>query len=485
VTTRAPQLGSRLPQWPLLVGIALLTALGAVLSVVMPTAAIALVVLVALVVVLGNSTPGRLLAPFTAIAVIAAVMGPSLALPQAPSVFLFRILIVVLGIAVMGHLLMGGRIVYSRAIGIPAALLGALLVWSVISITWADDRGAAVRWTLFLIMMVGIVLAMPLVFTTRRRVIRLMIALGWLFVLVTGVAFLQVIGIHVPVSHSTSQVTTGVSSVAISVFGDQNNFATYLTLALPYMVCLAVVYSDLRRRVIGIAGTLGALGAMLFTGSRANLLAAALVFAALLLFLATDLRTRRALIGVIVIVAVAVAFVVPSLLGFGVVRLPKSTATKFNFNILQQEVASGSGSGAVRTNLLNDGLDFIGQTGGFGLGAGNAESHVKQLPNPPPVPNLHDWWLEVAVDLGVVGLALYVAFYLNIFTRQLRAARRSTDPLVRYLSLAGAISLVGLVVSSLDPSSMISFAPMWVVFGLGLVALVAADHAAAQGGILE
>src|ERR1019366_7013357 len=114
-----------------------------------------------------------------------------------------------------------------------------------------------------------------------------------------------------------------------------------------------------------------------------------------------------------------------------------------------------------------------------------AESRVERLPNPPPVPNLHDWWLEVAVDLGVVGLALYVLFYVHLLTRQLRSARHTTDPLVRYLSLAGGISLIGLVVGSLDPSSMITFAPMWVIFGLGLIALAAADRARAQGGMFH
>ncbi len=482
MTSASPAISPRFPRWPLLVGIGAITALGATLSVVKPTAAVALVVLVALGVVIGNSSPARLVTPFVAITVVAAIMGPSLALPQAPSVFLFRILIVTLGLATLMHLLLGGRIVYSRALGIPLALLGSMMVWSVMSIAWAGDRGAAIRWTAFLLMEVGVSIAMPLVFTTRRRVVQLLITLGCVFVVVTGIAFLQVVGIHVPVSHGTT-TTPLVAHAAVSVFGNQNNFATYLTLALPYMLCLAVVFSDIRRRVIGVVGTLAVLSALLFTGSRANLVAAALVFGALLVFLATDPRTRRTLVGAVVIIALAVAFVVPSILGSGLIRLPQQTVTKFDFGILKQEVATGSGSGAVRASLLDDGLDFIGQSGGLGLGAGNAESRVERLPNPPPVPNLHDWWLEVAVDLGVVGLALYVLFYLHLLTRQLRCARQTLDPLVRYLSLAGAISLVGLVVGSLDPSSMITFAPMWVIFGLGLIALVAADRARAQGGM--
>src|SRR5207248_8919262 len=107
---------------------------------------------------------------------------------------------------------------------------------------------------------------------------------------------------------------------------------------------------------------------------------------------------------------------------------------------------------------------------------GNAETRVKSLPEFPGVGNLHDWWLEVLVDGGLVGFALYVAFYLVLFRGQLRA-RGSPDPLVRYLGLAGALALVGFVAGSLGPSTVIGFAPMWVTFGLCMLAMVLARRA--------
>ena len=92
--------------------------------------------------------------------------------------------------------------------------------------------------------------------------------------------------------------------------------------------------------------------------------------------------------------------------------------------------------------------------------------------------NLHDWWLEVLVDGGVVGFALYLLFYLTLLRRQTRAARRTTDPLVRYMCLAGTLSLVGWVIGSIGPSTAIHFAPMWIVFGLGMGSLVLATREA-------
>lgn len=476
----------RLPRWPLLTLVIVLAALGAGLAILSPKAAIALVVLVALVAVIvqiSDQPVARLAVPFVAVMVVAAILGPNLAIPQAAGAFLFRIMIVTLGVATLGYMAIGGKVRYPRALGVPAALLGAMILWAVMSLAWSQNLSAAIRWTSFLIMMVGMTVAMPIAFTTRRRVIRLLIVLGCTFAAVTVFAFFEItLGVRLPTSRLAGQ--TGDVFAATSVFGNQNNFATYLTLTLPYLVALGLVFRERRLRAISIVATVLNLTALLLTGSKDNLLATGLVFLTLLIFFATDPRQRRKLVAVLVLLAVALAVVVPSLNGTGIVPLPKQAVNKFSFKLLEKEIETGQGSGAARASLLGDGIDFVGQTGGIGVGAGNAETHVSELPNFPGVANLHDWWLEVAVDLGLIGLALYVTFYALLFIRQLRAARRSADPLVRYLSLAGTASLVGFVMGSLGPSTMIAFSPMWVTFGLMLTTLCIADRARRHGGLL-
>src|SRR5690606_18215616 len=161
-------------------------------------------------------------------------------------------------------------------------------------------------------------------------------------------------------------------------------------------------------------------------------------------------------------------------LGGGLVQLDERTVTKFDFGILLTQLESEQGSGGVRASLLDEGLGLVAETDGLGVGAGNAETRVRGIANFPGVANLHNWWLEVLVNGGVVGFALYLAFYLTLLGRQPRAARRATDPLVRYMATAGALALVGWIIGSLGPSTAIHFAPMWIVFGLGMGALVLA-----------
>ena len=248
---------------------------------------------------------------------------------------------------------------------------------------------------------------------------------------------------------------------------------------------LPVVFRDVRLRMVGFIGGGVALLFILATGSKSGLIAAGLVILGLLVLIGTDRRARGRLVVAAGVAALAVLLVVPALLGVGPVKLDQRTITKLDFGILGQQLETQEGSGGVRSSLLNDGLGLVAETDGLGVGAGNAETHVRSLANFPGVANLHNWWLEVLVNGGIVGFALYLLFYLTLLRRQMGAARRSRDPFVRYLALSGALALIGWILGSIGPSTAIHFAPMWIVFGLSMGALVLwqreRDAAAAEG----
>jgi teichuronic acid biosynthesis protein TuaE len=131
----------------------------------------------------------------------------------------------------------------------------------------------------------------------------------------------------------------------------------------------------------------------------------------------------------------------------------------------------------VREAVVTDGFALVRDSAGLGVGAGNAEPRLRSegsLAGFSGVENLHNWWLEVLVNLGLVGLALYIALYLTLFRGQMSAWRTATDPFVQWLGLSGALALVGFVIGSLGPSSVIAFAPMWITFGLAMLTLALA-----------
>lgn len=442
--------------------------------------------LVILLAALLRDVPVRRLAPWLVVlTALAAIGGPNLAAPPAPWLFLFRVLIVVLGLGLVGYLLMDGRLALPAGLPRPAGLLGVWLVWTALSIGWAEDPVAGLRWTLFLAMMSGLAIAVALLCRDRRRA---RILLWWLlaaFAVACLVAVAEVLtGLHLPTFRAGRENRGGLIGVG-SLFGNQNNFAVFLSLSLPWFAVLPVVYRDVRLRFLGMAGAATCLILVLLTGSKSGLAASGLVLVGLLVLVGTDRGSRGRLAVAGSIAALAVALVVPALLGFGPIGLDQRTVTKLDFGVLAQQVEYDTGSGAVRGTLLSDGLAIVADTDGLGVGAGNAEVRVRSLDAFPGVANLHNWWLEVLVNGGVVGLALYLAFYLVLLRGQTRAARRTRDPFTRYMALAGALALIGWVIGSVGPSTAIHYAPMWITFGLAMGAIVRArqEDAAAAGEV--
>ncbi|MGD9696728.1 MAG: O-antigen ligase family protein [Thermoleophilia bacterium] len=468
------------PAWrlgPRLIATLVGAALAGALAVLQPLVGLA-VALIALVWALLREIPVERMAPVAVVATaFAAVAGPNLAAPPAPWLFLFRILIVALGLGVLGYLLMGRSITIPAPMAGPAGLLGVWFCWSALSIGWAQDPLYALRWTSFFAMMAGMAIAIGLLCRDRRRARTL---LWWLLAIgaIAGIVAVGEVltGRHLPTFRADALDRGGLIGVG-SLFGNQNNFAAFLSLGLPYVAVLPVVYRDVRIRALGIGAGLAALAFILLSGSKSGLLAAAVVLLGLLLVVGLD-RRNRGRIGVAAVMAVlAVVVVVPSLGGGGLVPLDERTTDKFSLTLLRDQIEGQYGSGGVRAALLGDGLGLVAETNGLGVGAGNAEVRVGALADSPTVSNLHNWWLEVLVDGGVVALAIYLVFFLILVRRQLREARRADDPFVRYMCLAGGLSLCGWVIGSVGPSTSIHFAPMWIVFGLGMGSLVLAREA--------
>lgn len=404
------------------------------------------------------------------LAAAAALLGPNLAPPGVPWLFAFRILMVGLILGLLAWLLMGRALPLPRAISAPAAVLGLLVALAAMSLAWAADPLAAARWTAFLVMMGGLALAIPVICRRDDGLRMLVIALGLVFAASCAVAVAELaLGVRLPTRDTIGDA--GRRFGAASFFGNPNNFATYLSLSVPFFLVAPVIWKDARRRLLAYAGTGTALLLLLFTGSKSNLLAVGLVLVAFVVIVARDRRARARLLGAAVVAVIAVVVVVPSVQGSGVVPLPQQAVAKFDFALLQQQIESGTGSGGTRNSLSNQGLGLLTDSRGLGVGAGNAEVRIREQDTQIRVTNLHNWWLEVLVDLGVVGLALFVGLWLMLVRGGLRAWSRGAGRATRWLGLASALALIGFVVGALGPSSAIHFGPMWITLGAAMAAM--------------
>lgn len=131
-------------------------------------------------------------------------------------------------------------------------------------------------------------------------------------------------------------------------------------------------------------------------------------------------------------------------------------------------LVSGTSSASIRINLLRNGLYFLAQTRGIGVGAGNIESWMLRYPihNTFEVLNIHNWWMEILVGYGAVIFILYLVFYARLLIGMTKSAVHSQDPLIRHLSLGMVLILAGFIFASVSSSSNINSEWLWVFWSI-------------------
>jgi O-antigen ligase len=285
------------------------------------------------------------------------------------------------------------------------------------------------------------------------------------------------LGIRLPTSRLLTTVTSQTYAVT-SVFHNQNDLATYIALAWPFMLCAFFFTRRLRWLLLDLAFMAIGAAAFVRTGSRSSLVAAGISsLAAVVLFwhLGPRLSTRSGKIVVgLVVLAVAVTG------GWLLFNDSQSDMLRqFRLESLIGQAQANKGSGAIRTSLTDRGLQIAGASYLLGAGPGQAEGIISSGTDALGIANLHNWWLETYADGGLVGFALHLVFFLLLLFALWPVARHDPDAFTRYLASATWLALLGFTIGAVGPSSSVSFAPMWILYGLAL-AVVSRSRLAAR-----
>lgn len=88
------------------------------------------------------------------------------------------------------------------------------------------------------------------------------------------------------------------------------------------------------------------------------------------------------------------------------------------YGLIEFNINSG-GSDSIRLNLIKNGLYFLKNTAFIGVGSGNVEHWMSKYPKyfVGKTTNLHNWWIEVLVDYGIIIFVLYISYLVKIFNR--------------------------------------------------------------------
>jgi teichuronic acid biosynthesis protein TuaE len=383
------------------------------------------------------------------------------------SLFPFRILLPLLWILfLLGILINEGKLSISHIRVKHYLLFLALwLVYSVLSLAWAADKVEAIRYNIFLFMGISVIFFVVF-YLSNPKDLKRFYAL-WLILLV------GLIGIGLW-NHLTGQQLS-VSGLAdapepirynpTAVFYNQNDYATYLALSIPFVLAFVRYNRGLVKRLPAIAILILALYLLIVTFSRANYLAIIIGGFFWFLFL---LRTGSK-IKVLVLAGLIVLLILFTVPGWAE-NVVDTVSVQLSSLTSPATADSGLGSIDIRLNLLRNSSVFLVDSYGFGVGAGNAEYHMAnfQVYDTEGILNPHNWWAEIAVNWGVFVLIGYTVFYLGILLKLYAIYGRLRGKSEKMICEALLVGLVVFFFASMSSSSIMAFAPQWLFFAFAL-----------------
>ncbi|MDQ0415870.1 O-antigen ligase [Croceifilum oryzae] len=443
-----------------------------------------------------------------------ALLGPSFGIPVTSSFTLtfFRLAFLVLLAGFIFRFVNTKRLEasYMYPIRWYIAFLCFWIVYAVLTLTWVIDMGRGIRYVVFLTNMIALALSFPYFIRNESYYQKITkVLFGVYTAIILFAVFESVTLIHLPTSRAVDgNVSDGVSASVTSVFTNQNDLATCITLALPFIVAAMIMLPLSRKMKAAVYGVFILSGYVLFaTGSRVNeLIVLPLIAVALLIlfwksldrsrFRLKSIRTNGffLLLAVVLIQVMLATMLTPE--GQRVVedKLGSTSASLSDLhNAVSEELVGGEShtegqsgeSITVRVNLLKHGFDFLVKSHFMGVGAGNIErlmhpSSVEYVSEDVNKENIHNWWAEILVNFGVVTFALYLALYVWLLWRlwKLISLKRSPQlsPYLRFGAVASLAAMTGYFFGGMAMSTAIHFTPMWISYGLALAVLVLGEH---------
>jgi len=409
-------------------------------------------------------------------ALVTSPLGSNVSVPGHPSVFAFRILFVLFVLAEIARLAVSSASRPRITLREPLTLWSGLAAWAALSIAWSASKGEAVRYVVFLAQSTVLMYAIASHGRDRRKLLMMLGAYGVSFVVVVGGALFERADTYrFPVSmFRDPQLDAQFRFLFTSVFHNPNDLATFISFWFPLLLVAYLEGTRIWARVValGLCGLSAFL--VVIDLSRANTVSMAL---ATVVVLVVTLRRRPAAW------AIALGLVI---VGFLMLPArPKYLALQA-VHFLTSDVESGSAARDTRARLARESLELLSRSHGLGVGAGNAETMIRELradrqqSQEDKILRMHNWWMEVLVNLGVAGFALYLVFYgwLLVGLAKTRRLFLPGDWPLAAFSLSVLASLVGFVIGCLSSSSLLTFNPLWVQFGFA-AALVRLQSSAA------
>jgi O-antigen ligase len=352
------------------------------------------------------------------------------------------------------------------------ALLGGMLLWASLSLLWAKDPGHASGeiWKWYVAAIVFAVVATTVLTAAHTRLILVGFVLGAVASVVIGFA-----GGGLESSTDAIERATATEGRLQGGGGDPN----YLAAGLVPAVVLAGALMAGTRRVVARAGLLAAMAILTLgfaaTQSRGGLLAAAVVSVATLVVFRGRTRLYAVAITATILGAGALWFVAypgawERLTSFDDGGNGRTELWQVATRMAEEHPVAGVGLG-----------DFLVRSPEYVREPGSLES-VRLIAERPHL--VHNLYLQIQSELGVVGLALFAGVAVACMAAAWRAARlldRAGEAAMGVAARAVLLAQLSMLVAGV----FISYATderLWLLLALGPALLAVARRTGVPGG---
>jgi O-antigen ligase len=347
-----------------------------------------------------------------------------------------------------------------RLSGIPAPgarWAVALLLWAVAAWTLSTHRAEGWDYLKGFALAIGPMILVVRLADTPQRLEKIL----WT-VLLGGAASALIVHYDILsggrlVSRATAAVSAEYGGVARSAGGSDENPTTAAHMILVSLaLALGLLAGKARHKAALVLAAIAMIAALGLMGARSAIVGAA-VLALLLLW-----RQRRSAVfplyvGLFLLAGTAAFLLAPATLGTRFLAV-------FDWSLDPTLYR--------RMTYLRVGIDLWADSPMWGVGPGNfplhyADAEYRYLPGREASPReLHNTYLDVAVELGLVGLALFAALLVSAL-RSVRAGLTSAGRNLRGASLAIGLALAVLLVASIFMPNK-DMRLLWIVLGLAV-----------------
>lgn len=322
------------------------------------------------------------------------------------------------------------------------------LGYSLISLSWAKSFTDGIKY--LVIMGIGVFLVYFVAAFLKKQSDYTILFYLWLAMMV----ILVLIGVwnHVTHNHLSSSSIIDLplhkQHIPTSVFYNQNDFASYLVISVFFVLAFVKHIKNQLFKIFGLGIILISVYLIYVTSSRASLLALGIGLMGLFFIYASP-RIRIMVTGIAVLL-ISVLFAL---------NLDKVAA-------FTSHTSETDNSVNIRTNLIKNALYFTSETFGFGVGTGNAEYYMENesVFSTQNVYNVHNWYLEILLNSGIVIFIGYMVFYLSLIVSLYRIYKATDSGSTKMICEALLGALIAFSVASISPSSISNLNYFWVLY---------------------